>query len=257
MHITNKAQSENLYQTVYHLEGMRYPVESPEALDQAGGRIASQMRAHGLDVREQLFYIDGWKRPFRNIEGSLGPVGEKPAAVLTAHYDSAETPGANDDAAGIAVILEAARLLAQMDDPPPVYIVAVTLEEGENPLIHARIRESKIRLGVVDGQNRYTNWACGKMAAAIQKRAIQILNSGKTQAEGYLQALAEFGEAVPANLREHIEEIAPLYAQITVESAIGQRSRISSHRWVQEALQTGNRLLRTFWLGMPESCKPE
>lgn len=242
MPITHKAQSENLYQTVYHLEGMRHPVESPEALDQAGDYIANRMQEYGLNVHEQSFYLNDWKHPFRNIEGSIGPVAEKPSAVLTAHYDSVISPGANDDAAGIAIILEAARLLAQLDDPPPVYIVAVTLEEGDSPAVYTKIRESCVRLGVVDSQNRYISWACAKMAAAIQKRANELLFTGKTLAEGYLQSLVEFGEAVPANLREHIEEIAPLYVQITVDSAIGKRSRIGSHRWVQEALQTGKKI---------------
>ncbi len=233
---------EIIYQTVYHLEGMRHPVESPEALDKAADYIAAKMREYGLTVREQVFTIEGWERPFRNIEGSLGPVGEKPAAVLTAHYDSVLSPGANDDAAGIAVILEAARLLSQMDNPPPVYIVAVSLEESSNPVIYTKVQQSALRHGVLDGQKRYTSWACAKAGQKIQARAIEILNSGKTQAEGYRQALAELGEAVPANLRAHIEEIAPLYETVTVESAIGTRSRIGSTRWVKEALETGKKI---------------
>ncbi len=236
-----KAQSESLYQTVYHLEGMRHPVESPEALDKAADYIAAKMREYGLTVREQVFYIEGWERPFRNIEGSIGPVGEKPAAVLTAHYDSV-SPGANDDAAGICVILEAGRLLAQMDNPPPVYIVAVSIEESSNPVIYTKIQESALRHGVLDGQKRYTSWACAKMGQKIQSRAIEILDSGKTQAEGYRQALSELGDSVPANLRAHIEEIAPLFEAVTVESAIGSRSRIGSTRWVKEALETGKKI---------------
>jgi hypothetical protein len=97
------------------------------------------------NVREQVFTIEGWERPFRNIEGSIGPIGEKPAAVLTAHYDSVISPGANDDAAGISVILEAGRLLAQMDNPPPVYIVAVSIEESSNPIIYSKVRDSAIQ----------------------------------------------------------------------------------------------------------------
>jgi hypothetical protein len=237
-----KAQSENLYETVYNLEGMRHPVESPEALDAAADYIAARMRSYGYSVREQVFTIEGWERPFRNIEGSIGPIGEKPAAVLTAHYDSVISPGANDDAAGISVILEAGRLLAQMDNPPPVYIVAVSIEESSNPIIYSKVRDSAIRHGVLDGQKRYTSWACGKMGSAIQKRATEILEAGKTQAEGYCQALSELGEMVPANLRAHIEEIAPLYSSVTIESSIGQRSRIGSYRWVQEAMRTGKKI---------------
>jgi hypothetical protein len=237
-----RALSENIYQTVYHLEGMRHPVESPEALDAAADYIANRMRIYGLNVHEQVFQIDGWERSFRNIEGSIGPIGEKPAAVLTAHYDSVTTPGANDNAAGIAVILEAGRLLAQMENPPPVYIVAVTIEESSNPMIYTKVQESARRFGVLDGKGRYTSWACSKTGQLIQKRAIEILNTGKTQAEGYRQAISELGESVPANLQAHIMEIAQLYEAVTVEASIGKRSRIGSHRWVQEALQTGKQI---------------
>jgi hypothetical protein len=242
MNTISKAQSENLYQTVYHLEGMRHPVESPEALDKAADYLAAKMREYGLNVREQVFYIEGWERPFRNIEGSIGPVGEKPAAVLTAHYDSVNSPGANDDAAGLAVILEVGRLLAQMDNPPPVYIVAVSLEESSNPIIYTKVRDSAVRHGVMDGSERHVNWACAKAAKKIHSRAIEILNSGKTQADGFRQALSELGEAVPSNLRAHFEEIIPLYENITVESSIGLRSRIGSSRWVKEAMETGRKI---------------
>jgi len=242
MNPSSKAESENIYQTVYQLEGMRHPVESPEALDKAADTIAAKMREYGLNVREQIFYIEGWERPFRNIEGSIGAVNEKPAAVLTAHYDSVTSPGANDNAAGIAVILEAGRILAQMDNPPPVYIVAVSMEESSNPTFYTKIKESAKRHGVWDGQDRYTSWACAKAGNAIQNRSIEFYYSGKTQGDGYRQGLMDLGDSVPTNLRAHIEEIAPLFDSVTAESAIGLRSRIGSSRWVKEALETGKKI---------------
>jgi hypothetical protein len=237
-----KSDSEKLYATVYQLEGNRHPVESPEALDAAADFIAAQMRAYGLKVREQEFFIEGWSRPFRNIEGSIGAVDEKPAAVLTAHYDSANTPGANDDAAGIAVILEAARILSQMDNPPPVYIVAVSIEESSNPIHYSKIKDSARRHGVVDGQDRYVSWAIAKAAKKIQERSIAFYYSGKSQGDGYRQGLLDLGDAVPSNLRAHIEEIIPIFEPITATSAIGLRSRIGSHRWVQDAIQSAKKI---------------
>ena len=50
------------------------------------------------------------------------------------------------------------------------------------------------------------------------------------------------GDSVPANLRAHIEEIAPLFDGVTAESAIGLRSRIGSTRWVKEAIETGKKI---------------
>lgn len=242
MNPSSKAQSENIYQTVYHLEGMRHPVESPEALDRAADTIAAQMREARLNVRQQAFYIEGWARPFRNIEGSIGAVNEKPAAVLIAHYDSVTSPGANDNAAGVAVILEAGRILAQMNHPPPVYIVAVSLEESSNPNFYTKIKDSARRHGVLDGQDRYTTWACAKAGKALRDRSFGFYYAGKTQGEGYRQGLADLGDSVPANLRAHIEEIAPLFDGVNAESAIGLRSRIGSTRWVREAIETRKKI---------------
>jgi hypothetical protein len=53
------------------------------------------------------------------------------AVLLTAHYDSTPaTPGANDDAAAVAALLEAMRVLAA--DPPPNDVI-VLLTDGEEP----------------------------------------------------------------------------------------------------------------------------
>jgi len=111
MEIINQVNSENLYKTVYDLEGVKHPVENQEALDKAADYIGCQMKKSGLNVREQIFHIEGWDTPFRNVEGSIGPVEEKPAAVIVAHYDTvATTLGANDNAASVAVMLEIGRI---------------------------------------------------------------------------------------------------------------------------------------------------
>ena len=149
---------ESLYRMVAGIEGVKHPVITPDALDAAGDRVAGWMEDFGLSVREQEFTIDGWDAPFRNIEGTIGPVGEKPAAVLMAHYDTvATTPGANDNGAGCAVILEAGRILAQMSDPPPVYIVTAALEENNNPMIWVPERESALKHKIQDRNFRYTS----------------------------------------------------------------------------------------------------
>ena len=50
--------------------------------------------------------------------------------VIGAHYDSCgDTPGADDNASGVAGLLELARLLAANPPPQPVELVAYTLEE--------------------------------------------------------------------------------------------------------------------------------
>ncbi len=228
---------ENLYKMVAALEGVKHPVITPEALDAAGDTIADWMDDYGFSVREQVFEIDGWETPFRNIEGAIGPVGKKPAAVLMAHYDTvATTPGANDNAAGCAVILEAGRILAAMDDPPPVYIVAVSLEENNNPAIWVPERESALKHGLQDDEFRYTTWTIAKAHKTVWNIAYREYFAGRSYGEGLLTGLDELGDRVPGNVRSHIEEIAPLYMSLDVLGSMGVMNRIGSGRWVEEAV---------------------
>ena len=249
---------ESLYRMVAGIEGVKHPVITPDALDAAGDRVAGWMEDYGLSVREQEFTIDGWDAPFRNIEGTIGPVGEKPAAVLMAHYDTvATTPGANDNGAGCAVILEAGRILAQMSDPPPVYIVTASLEENNNPMIWVPERESALKHKIQDRDFRYTSWTVAKAHKALWNIAYREYYAGKSYAEGLLAGLAELGDRVPANVRAHIEEIAPLYDGLDVLGSMGVMNRIGSGRWVDEALKDGKELVFNITVDEPGIFRTE
>jgi Zn-dependent M28 family amino/carboxypeptidase len=102
-------------------------VDNPANLDRAADYVLAQLRATGAETAEQMVEADG--RQFRNLIARFGP-REGPLIVIGAHYDSCgDTPGADDNASGVAGLLELARLLAQ--DPPKhaVELVAFTLEE--------------------------------------------------------------------------------------------------------------------------------
>lgn len=238
------ADPEKLYQYVYTLQGIRNPITNQSGLDCAADMLADWMDTIGLSVREQVFYLHGWEKPFRNIEGSLGSVDGQPAAVLMAHYDTVEiSPGANDNAAGCAVLLEVSRILGQMDDPVPVYFVAATLEESKsNPLIYGRERQSAIARGVMTLQGCYTSWEHARWKTIVDERAIEIYESGESQGKGYQTALEEYGSQLTPAMRQHIEDIIPLYENISVQTSIGLRSRIGSHCWVREALRTNKKI---------------
>jgi hypothetical protein len=68
---------------------------------------------------------------FANIVASRpGARPDLPRVLIGAHYDTvADTPGADDNASGIAVLLEAARLLASQSLKATVEFVAFSLEE--------------------------------------------------------------------------------------------------------------------------------
>src|SRR5439155_639644 len=80
--------------------------------------IASAMEAAGLSVTRQAVPVAPTDEGERSV-GSWNLIGDLPGAtrdtiVLAAHHDSrsVEVPGANDDASGVGVLLEVARLVA-------------------------------------------------------------------------------------------------------------------------------------------------
>jgi Zn-dependent M28 family amino/carboxypeptidase len=102
-------------------------VDNLPNLDRAADYVLEQLRATGAETTEQLFEVDG--KPFRNLIARFGP-REGAVVVIGAHYDSCgDTPGADDNASGVAGLLELARLLAAKPPARAVELVAYTLEE--------------------------------------------------------------------------------------------------------------------------------
>ncbi len=99
----------------------------PENLDRAAAYIRDEMREAGGAVEDQAFAIRGVT--YRNVIAHFGsPARER--IVIGAHYDAAGPfPGADDNASGVAALLELARLLGRNPLSAHVELVAFTLEE--------------------------------------------------------------------------------------------------------------------------------
>src|SRR5262245_4733079 len=99
----------------------------PENMSRAARFIGEEMRRAGAEVSEQPFEAGG--ASYRNVIGSFGPDG-RDVIVIGAHYDTdGEMPGADDNASGVAALLELARLLAREHISHRVELVAFALEE--------------------------------------------------------------------------------------------------------------------------------
>jgi Zn-dependent M28 family amino/carboxypeptidase len=96
-------------------------------LDAAAAWLSAELTASGARVSEQTWVTDG--ETYRNVVARLGPdAGER--VVVGAHYDVCDPlPGADDDASGVAGLLELARLLGERPPAGPVELVAYSLEE--------------------------------------------------------------------------------------------------------------------------------
>jgi Zn-dependent M28 family amino/carboxypeptidase len=102
-------------------------VDNLTNLDRAADYVLEQLRAAGAETAVQPVEADG--KQFRNLIARFGP-RDGPVLVIGAHYDSCgDTPGADDNASGVAGLLEVARLLAAHPPSRAVELVAYTLEE--------------------------------------------------------------------------------------------------------------------------------
>ncbi len=90
--------------------------------------IVYLMQSYGLDVTIEPFtYSSG---TYHNVVGTLwGTVDPDIEYVIGAHYDSVSNPGADDNASGVALVLECARILSQYESDYTIRFVAFSMEE--------------------------------------------------------------------------------------------------------------------------------
>lgn len=102
-------------------------VTHPDNLDRVAAYIRHEfVQAQGR-VSEQPYTVAG--RTYRNVLALFGP-DTKERIVVGAHYDTAGMqPGADDNASGVAGLIELASLLREASLPLCVELVAFTLEE--------------------------------------------------------------------------------------------------------------------------------
>jgi hypothetical protein len=124
----------------------------PENLDRVAGYIRAELQAAGGRVEDQPFQVRG--TVYRNVIASFGPETRE-RIVVGAHYDAAGPyPGADDNASGVAGLLELARLLGKNSPRTRVDLVAYSLEEPPHfggsvmgSAVHAAsLREQRVRL---------------------------------------------------------------------------------------------------------------
>jgi Zn-dependent M28 family amino/carboxypeptidase len=100
-----------------------------ENLRRAADYIESSLRSSGFEATRQTYEVA--RLPVSNLQATL-PGASRPAEslVVGAHYDSvAECPGANDNATGVAAVLELARRFAGRHSAREIRFVAFVNEE--------------------------------------------------------------------------------------------------------------------------------
>ena len=119
---------ERLSRNLQMIVGERSPFGNQRHLAEVEGFVEQELKSYGLNVESDLFsYGD---KTFRNIVARRAAGGNTPLIIVGAHFDSVPgTPGADDNASGVAVLLETARIVSQTSALTEVLFCAFNLEE--------------------------------------------------------------------------------------------------------------------------------
>lgn len=113
--------------------GERHPDSAPQGLRKVAQYLSAQFSSYGWKTTSQHFRA--WGKVYRNILAVKNPAGrrlkdESAPLIIGAHYDTVvASPGADDNASALTVLLEAACELQRAAVAHPVWLVAFCLEE--------------------------------------------------------------------------------------------------------------------------------
>lgn len=139
----------HLKDDLHRLVGERHPFSSPIRLQEAEAYLHRQFSETGLTVTKQPFQALG--DAYHNVIGTAipdtGPFQSAPPLIVAAHFDTVQgSPGADDNASALTVLLHVARQVRAMRLVKPIRFIAFNLEE-ENLLgssaYAARLRKNR------------------------------------------------------------------------------------------------------------------
>ena len=123
-----KVDPQQILRTLQAIVGERSPFSGQRHLAAVENFIEKELGSYGLNVESDYFSYRG--KSFRNIVGRRSAQQGDSLIILGAHFDSVEgTPGADDNASGVAVLLESARLLSRVRTRSQLLFCAFNLEE--------------------------------------------------------------------------------------------------------------------------------
>jgi hypothetical protein len=120
---------ENLKEHVENIHFDRNPYHGYPKLEQAAQYIEKEFLKTGLDVKEDHFEWEG--KSYKNIVAEKrGIISPHRVLILGAHYDTVPgSPGADDNASAVALLLEVARNIQAVPLGSTVRLIAFSLEE--------------------------------------------------------------------------------------------------------------------------------
>ena len=111
------ADKERVIRTVRFLSEENFPITTKEDLEKRTNYLIKAVSEAGLEVTRDEFRVEAFSRhTFANLHALKKGKTDK-RIVIGAHYDTiAETPGADDNASGIATIIELTHMLKNVTE---------------------------------------------------------------------------------------------------------------------------------------------
>jgi Zn-dependent M28 family amino/carboxypeptidase len=149
----NGISMENLKVHVQSLQFDRNPYDHFHELEKAAQYIYNEFSKVGLRIWEESFQWEG--KRFKNIVAEkIGFRSPDKIFILSAHYDTVPgSPGADDNASAIAVLLEVARNIQKVNLGFTIRLIAFSLEEygyiGSTHYAERARREGEKMMGMI------------------------------------------------------------------------------------------------------------
>jgi aminopeptidase YwaD len=144
---------ENLRRHVENLQLDRNPYDHFHELEKAEQYIYDEFSKVGLRVWKEPFQWEG--KGFNNIVAEKRGLGSPDKIfILGAHYDTVPgSPGADDNASGVAVLLEVAKNIQNVNSDSTIRLIAFSLEEygymGSTYYAERARREEEKMMGMI------------------------------------------------------------------------------------------------------------
>ncbi|MEE9383966.1 MAG: M20/M25/M40 family metallo-hydrolase [Nannocystaceae bacterium] len=129
-----QSDESELTKTIFDLQAFGTRYTPTDGDDKARDYVAERLTGYGLEVQIDDFVAGG--NPSANVIGKLtGSRDPEVVFIFSAHYDSTSNeasdnaPGADDNASGVAAMLEAARILSSYSFRYSLWFVATGAEE--------------------------------------------------------------------------------------------------------------------------------
>ncbi|OLF11423.1 aminopeptidase [Actinophytocola xinjiangensis] len=187
----------------------------------SGGRLTAELQTYVQEPDGDRIPV---ATPITNVVATLrGATSPQRVYVVSGHYDSRVTdvlnatddaPGANDDASGVAVVLELARVLSRREPEATIVFAAVAGEE--QGLYGARHMASVFAQDEVDVQAMFTNDIVGSSRADDGTRdpyTVRLFAEGVPTAETPAEAairrsVGGENDSPPRQLARFVREVA-------------------------------------------------